>query len=297
MERFKFLKIILILGVFLIVSFLLANSFNKIDLSDKIVFIPLKGVIVSGENGGILGEDVTYSTDFINYLNKAKDDPTIKAVIIEIDSPGGTALGSKEIADNIKEFNKPIVGWIRSVGASGAYWAASATDVIIADPISITGSIGVISSYLEYEGLMRKYGVEYERLVTGKYKDLGSPYKNLTVEERNLLLKKLNIIHKVFVDDVNKNRKKDLSKYSTGEFFLGLEAKEIGLIDHLGNKETAISIAKNLSKLSEAKTVTFKTKRGFLSSIDKYFSRFSYYIGLGISQGLTNTRNDFVINT
>lgn len=297
MARYKTLKIILVLIILFSFSYMFSRNFDRIDLSDKIVFIPIKGEIVSGENGGLLNNGVTASSDFIDYLNKARDDSTIKGVILEIDSPGGTAIGSKEIADAVKSFDKPIVAWIRGVGASGAYWVASATDAIVADPLSVTGSIGVISSYLDFEGLMQKYGVNYERLVTGKYKDLGSPYRTLTNEERQLLLSKLNLIHKVFSDDVSRNRKKDLSAYSTGEFFLGMEAKKIGLIDYLGNKETAINVTKKLAKLKDANIVVFKPKKGFLSSLDKYFSKYSYFIGLGISQGLSNTKSDLNINT
>ena len=297
MEKSKFLKIILIIAMFFTVSFLISRNFNNIDSSDKIVFIPIKGVIVSGENGGLLNEEVTSSTDIINYLKKSEQDKTIKGIILEINSPGGTAIGSKEIADEVKKMNKPVVAWIRSVGASGAYWVASASDSIVADPLSITGSIGVIGSYLEFEGLFDKYGINYERLVTGKFKDTGSPYRALTNEERQLLLGKLNIIHNIFKKEVNENRKKDLSLYSNGEFFLGIEAKEIGLIDHLGSKETAIEVTKKLANIKEAKTVSFKLKKGFLSSLDKYFSKYSYYIGLGISRGLFETRNELTINT
>ncbi len=296
MVKYKALKIIFILCIFFLFSFLLSRNFNNIDFSDKIVLIPIKGTIVS-DDGGFLSEDVVTSSEIINYLKKAKEDSTIKAVILEINSPGGTAIGSKEIVDVVRDFNKPVVAWIRSIGASGAYWIASASDVIVADQLSITGSIGVIGSYLEFEGLMSKYGVKYERLVTGKYKDIGSPYKTLTEEERQLLLNKLNTIHKIFSDDVSKNRNKNLSKYSTGEFFLGLEAKEIGLVDFLGGKETAINITKKLANIDDAKLIAFTHKKGLFSSLDKYFSRYSYYFGVGISEGLLVNNGDLVITT
>ncbi len=296
MARYKILKIVIMLSVFFIFSYLLANNFNNVDFNDKIVLIPINGVIVSNGGNNFLNDEVTNSGDVINYLKLANEDEKIKGVILEINSPGGTAIGSKEVSDAVKNFNKPIVSLIKGIGASGAYWVASSSDAIIADPLSITGSIGVIGSYLEFEGLMNKYGVKYERLVTGKYKDLGSPYKTLTEEERQLLLKKLNIIHDMFSKEVSKNRKKDLSKYSNGEFFLGVEAKEIGLIDHLGNKETAIDLTKKMANITEAKIVTFASKKGFFSSLDKYFSKYSYYIGLGISEGSLNNEK-FSINT
>jgi len=288
MEKSKFLKFIIVILVFFLFSYFVAKNFNNIDFTDKIVFIPINGVIVSENSAGVFNENNINSNEIINYLNRANEDNTIKAIILEINSPGGTVIASKEVADKVKELNKPVVAWIREVGASGAYWVASASDAIVADPLSITGSIGVIGSYLEFEGLMEKYGVKYERLVTGKYKDTGSAYKSLTEEERKILQGKLDLIHKAFSDDVSKNRKIDLSEYSNGEFFLGVEAKEIGLIDYLG-------VSKELANIEKAKIVTFKQKKGFLSSLDKYLSKYSYIFGLGISNGFL-IRDKFEIN-
>lgn len=287
----KFLKMFLIVGLLFSASVLLSKNFNAIDFSDKIVFIPLKGTIVSSSSDGIFEEQQATPTGVISYLKRAESDSTIKAIILEINSPGGEALASREIVEKVKKIDKPVVAWIRDTGASGAYWIASASDSIVADELSVTGSIGVLGSYLQFEKLMDKYGVTYERLIGGKYKDLGSPYKSLSKEEREILQEKINMIHKIFSDDVNKNRKKDLSKYSTGEFFLGIEAKEIGLIDHLGGKEKAIEVAKKLAGIEKARTVVFKDKKSLFSSIDKYFTKYSYFIGKGISQGFF-VRND-----
>ena len=282
----KAIKIIFVLLIFFSASFMISRNFNSIDFSDKIVFIPIKGTIYSGNGNGLFNEDRTLSSDIINYLEKAENDNTIKAVILEINSPGGTVIGSKEIADKVKSLDKPVVSWIREVGASGAYWVASASDAIVADPLSITGSIGVVSSYLEFDKLFEKYGVTYERLVSGQFKDAGSPYKELTDEERNLLQGKIDLIHDTFVKDVSENRGKNLGKYATGEFFLGSEAYKLGLIDYLGGKEKAINVSKELAKIEKAKTVTFRSKKSLLGSLDKYFTKFSYNIGVGISDGL-----------
>ena len=282
----KAIKIIFVLLIFFSASFMISRNFNSIDFSDKIVFIPIKGTIYSGNGNGLFNEDRTLSSDIINYLEKAENDNTIKAVILEINSPGGTVIGSKEIADKVKSLDKPVVSWIREVGASGAYWVASASDAIVADPLSITGSIGVVSSYLEFDKLFEKYGVTYERLVSGQFKDAGSPYKELTDEERNMLQGKIDLIHDAFVKDVSENRGKNLGKYATGEFFLGSEAYKLGLIDYLGGKEKAINVSKELAKIEKAKTVTFRSKKSLLGSLDKYFTKFSYNIGVGISDGL-----------
>ena len=108
---------------------------------------------------------------------------------MEINSPGGSAVASDEIATAVKNAKKPVISLIREVGASGGYWVASASDYIIANRMSITGSIGVISSYLEFSGLMEKYGVGYERLVAGENKDLLTPYKKLEADQKALVQK------------------------------------------------------------------------------------------------------------
>ncbi len=286
---------LVIAGFLFIISVLLSNNFNAIDFSDKIVFIPIKGTIVSSNSDGIFDEQRVTSTGVINYLNKAKNDKTIKAIILEINSPGGEALASREIVEAVKGMNKPVVAWIRDVGASGAYWVASASDSIIADELSVTGSIGVSGSYLQFDGLMGKYGVTYERLVGGRYKDLGSSYKELSTEERGILQEKINTIHRIFSEDVSKNRKRDLSRYSNGEFFLGIEAKEFGLIDYFGGKEKAIEVSKELAGIDKARTVVFKEKKRFFGSIDKYFTKYSYFIGKGVSEGFLVKNNDLTI--
>ncbi len=287
----------LILTLFLIASILLSRNFNFVDFSDKIVFIPIKGTIVSSNGNDIFQENEVTSAQIISYLNQAKNDDTIKAVVLEINSPGGEVIASREITNAVKSMNKPVVAWIKEVGASGAYWVASASDSIVADELSITGSIGVLGSYLQFEKLMEKYGVGYERLIGGKYKDLGSPYKELSDEERIILQNKIDVIHKIFSDDVSRNRKRDLSKYSTGEFFLGLEAKEIGLVDHIGGRETAINVSKKLAGIEKAKTLSLKERKSFFSSIDKYFTKYSYSLGKGISEGFLVNNKEFHINT
>ena len=283
-----------------IVAGVIAGSISQFteDVSEKIVIIPITGPLTISESGdGLLTPRTGTTSDIISNIKKAKDDSSVKGVIFEIDSPGGTVVASEELASAVKNLKKPNVALIREVGASGAYWVASASDSIIADELSVTGSIGVLGSYLQFEGLMNKYGITYERLVGGRYKDLGSSYKELSTEEREILQKKINTIHRIFSDDVSKNRKKDLSKFSNGEFFLGIEAKEIGLIDHLGGKEKAIEVSKELASIEKARTVVFKERKSFFSSIDKYFTKYSYFIGKGISDGFLVKNEEFVINT
>ena len=284
----KFLKIFVIVGILFLISFLLAKNFNSIDFSDKIVFISIKGTIVSSSSNGIFNEQQATSTGVISYLNKAKNDNTIKAVILEINSPGGEALASREIVEAVKGMNKPVVAWIRDVGASGAYWVASASNKIVASPMSITGSIGVISSYLEFSKLFEKYGITYQRLTSGELKDVGSPYRELSDTERMYLQKKLDIIHEHFIDVVAENRnmsKEKARKLADGSFYLGTEAKELGLVDYLGDREFAIDLAKKMVNNTEVKVITYKKKETFWQQITKLSS---YYIGIGIGETLMN---------
>ena len=213
------------------------------SLSGNVALIPIEGLIVGTEDSEFLFESITTSPDTVELIEKAGKNPNIKAIVLEINSPGGSAVASEEIANAVKKTNKTTVAWIREVGASGAYWIASSADYIVANRASITGSIGVIASYLEFPGLLEKYNVTYQRLVSGKFKDIGSPYKEMTDEERAIFQQTLDEIRDYFVSEVAKNRnlnKKDVDKIANGLFYLGAQAKELGLVDELGGKDEVI---------------------------------------------------------
>lgn len=207
--------------------------------------INIRGIILTEKSRGAFSSPATSSEDVVKFLSDAKKDDNIKAVLLDINSPGGSAVASYEIAEAVKQVRqkKPVVSVIRESGASGAFWVATASDHIFANPLSSTGSIGVVSSYLEYAGLLDRFNVTYQRLVVGRYKDAGSPFKRLTGEEKRIIQGKLDIVGDVFVKAVAENRNLTLEKvreYATGMVFLGSEAKEMGLIDELGSKQDAI---------------------------------------------------------
>lgn len=284
----KFVFIVLTLLSFLLVSYGL--SYFTVDSSNKIALISIKGAISSTGDGLPLQSSGASSVSILQELKDAEDDNSIKAVILEIDSPGGTVLASKEVADKVKSFNKPVVAWIRGAGASGAYWIASASDKIVADELSIVGSIGVTSSYLEFSGLLKQYDVTYERLVTGEFKDLGTPYKELTDKERELYMGKLRQIHNFFVEEVAENRNLSVSsvgKLATGEVFLGQEAIKLGLIDKLGGQEEAVNVSKELADISEAEVVKYKESGSFFNYL--FDSKMAYQVGQGIGSVLVNS--------
>ena len=277
----------------LVILFILSYSLSKVwdikETTNQIVIIPITGTITTELTSSLMQQKETSSTAILNYIDLAQRNPNIKGVLLEINSPGGTVVASKEIADKVKQMNKPVVSYIREIGTSGAYWIASSSNVIVADPLSITGSIGVIGSYLEFSQLLEKYGVTYQRLVSGSYKDTGSPFKELTEEEKKILQSKIDLIHLKFVADVSKNRNLPIEKVkelSTGMFYLGAEAKYYGLIDELGNEETAINILKEKAGIKEAKLVRYQQRRTLLDIFSQLYSSSFYYFGQGFSSNL-----------
>lgn len=191
------------------------------------------------------------------------------AVIYEINSGGGAVVASKEIMRVISDVEKPTVCRIRDIGASGAYLASLGCDRIVADSASLTGSIGVKASYLEFSGLLRKLGIEYVNLTAGRYKDAGSRYTNITREEKKLLKRKIDRVHEQFVGLVKDRRnlsKAETQEIRSGEAFLGEQAKQLGLVDRLGGRETAVETAENMTG-EELKVVEVEkpSKFNFLS--------------------------------
>ena len=275
--------------MFLIYAATKAATKNKV-INSTIAVIPVKGVISFSNSGLLFQQSNANAQSILDNIEKAKS-KNVKAVVFEIDSPGGTVVASKEIAEAIRKLDKPTVSVIRETGASGAYWIAASTDKIVADDLSITGSIGVISSYLEFYEFLDKNGVKYNRLVAGKYKDMGSPFKDLSDEERDILQKKLDLIHEIFIDYVKERRNLtdvEVNKIRTGEFFLGREAKDIHLIDYIGNKEFAIELAKNMGDAENARITEFREKRTLLDIFSSYGAETFYYMGRGIGAELAD---------
>lgn len=211
--------------------------------------IKLDGQISPGGSDPLAGSSL--SPEQVRSLNSRAISQGADAIIYEWNSGGGAVVASKEILRSIESVNIPTICRIRDIGASGAYLASLGCDHIIADPASMTGSIGVTSSYLQFSGLMDKYGVEYVNISAGEYKEIGSPYQNITEEEKEILQEKTEIIHEEFLSLVQENRnisQEQMEEIETGELFLGSEAKELGLIDTLGGRKTAVEEAENITE-------------------------------------------------
>jgi len=185
----------------------------------------------------IADTDIVASQNIIYYINQAKDDENIKAILVEVDSFGGLPVAGEEIANALKSSSKPTAAYIRQTGASAAYWAISSAGRIFASRNSDVGSIGVSTSYLGNVNRNQKEGYDFIQLTAGKYKDMGSPDKTLTEEERALIIRDLNVVHQNFIEDVSVNRGipvEDVKKIADGTTVLGEKAKSLRLIDEIG---------------------------------------------------------------
>ena len=228
------------------------SSFTNI-FSDrsKIALITLEGPITSESSGGLIGE--MYSAESVyNALKRANKDSSVKGVILKIDSPGGTVALSQEIYNSILRLRnkKPVVVSMGDVAASGGYYIASAADRIWADPGTLTGSIGVIFSTIDAgELLNQKLGIKTNVIKSGKFKDIGSPYRSMTQDERSLLQDIINSTYEQFVNAIVAGRVKrqdnysieksdltvqNLKKYADGRIFTGVQAKKLGFVDQVG---------------------------------------------------------------
>jgi protease IV len=251
----------------------------------NVAVIPIEGVIMTGSGNSLLGEQVASSGEIVRLIRQAEDDKSVKAIVFEINSPGGSPVASDEIANEIKGSDKLTVAVIRDVGASGAYWVASSCDHIIANRMSITGSIGVIASYLEFSGTLRRYNVTYQRLVSGDYKDMGSAYKPLTKDEEDIMQQLLDDLHTVFIQTVSENRalsEQEVERLATGQIYLGSRAMELGLVDGLGGREDALTyIADQLD--IEPDVVEYRRKSTFLDALAGTVAGAGFNIGRGFA--------------
>ena len=295
-DRNRLKSILLTIAATLFVIFIIIPlTFSAFDGSKRgnVARIPIEGEITGGASGG-LGSTTVSSKDIVEFIKEADEDSQIKTILLDINSPGGSAVASDEIASAVKDAKKPVIALIHEAGASGAYWISSAADHIIANRMSITGSIGVISSYLEFSGLMEKYGVGYERLVSGDNKDIGVPYEKLSGEERNILQSKIDKIHEFFIQGVAENRNMDVEevrKIATGEFYLGVEALQLGLIDQLGDADTAEEYMKENYHLKKIDYIVYQKKAGLLDFFGGVMSKMFFSMGEGISSSFLKSGN------
>lgn len=205
--------------------------------------IPVSDMLLTTDGTNqLLTPNYTVSSDTEYYIENAAADPRVKAILIDINSPGGSPAGSSEIASAMKRAGKPVIAVIHEIGASAGYLVASAADRIFALEESAVGSIGVTQSYLSQYEKDKKEGIAYIQLSSGKFKDMLSPNKPLTEEERALAERDIRLLRNDFVRKVARYRNMPYEKVDAladGSTVLGVQAKELGLIDEIGGTEEA----------------------------------------------------------
>lgn len=248
----------------ILIALILVVSFSGCGAGmGKVALIPLNGTIVGTSQSGLLTSGGITPDLVRNYLNRAKADASVKAVVLRIESPGGSAAASQEIANEIRRFKektgKPVVVSMGDVAASGGYYISAYADKIVANPATLTGSIGVISELIYIEGLLKKLGLDMEIIKAGEHKDMG--IRPLTDEERQIMQAITDDLYEQFVSAVAEGRKLPVAKVkalATGQLYTGDQALALGLIDKLGDLDTAIELAAELGGVTTYRVEEYK---------------------------------------
>ncbi len=243
--------------------------------TDKIVLMDLSGIITDQEESGALLTAPSLVARMKEELEKASRDPEVKAVVLRINSPGGTVTASDllyhEIENFKKETGKKVIASIMDLGASGGYYVAIAADKIVAHPTTVTGSIGVIMLSVNVQGLLEKIGVAGTAIKSGDKKDMGSPFRPMTQEEQAIFQGVINQMYDRFLSVVAAGRKNlTMDKIRTaadGRIYTAQQALELGLVDKIGYLDDAISMARQEAGVSEARVVTYHRPGTYKSNI------------------------------
>jgi protease IV len=258
------LIISIVLLVLLVVSLTLALFQKNIPLGNRVALVRVEGPIMD-------------STDVVDEIKEHVKDHSIKAIILRIDSPGGAVAPSQEIYEEVKKASeeKHVVVSMGSIAASGGYYIAAPADVIIANPGTLTGSIGVIMEIPNLEGLMSKIGISTEVIKSGKHKDMASAFRKMEKEDRDILQGVMDNVHEQFIRAVAEGRKlkvEEIRPIADGRIFSGEQAKGLKLVDEIGTLEFAISKAAELAGISGEPEVVSKKEK--LSIMDALRSKF-----------------------
>jgi protease-4 len=229
-----------------------------------------KGALRAKEGVGVVEVKglITESRPTLEKLHHFQEDQQIKAIVLRVNSPGGAVSPSQEIMREVEKVrqHKKVVASLGTLAASGGYYVACSSDLIMASPGTATGSIGVILKLANVQELVKKLGVEIYSLKAGALKDLGNPFRPLTDKDRTVLQQLLDNLHQQFIKDVARNRKIPLEKMKElgdGRIFTGEEAKQLGLVDEMGNFEDAVQKAGKLAGIKGKIEAIYPEKKGF----------------------------------
>ncbi|WP_047155081.1 signal peptide peptidase SppA, partial [Aneurinibacillus tyrosinisolvens] len=239
---------------------------------------------------GVISEEASWNGSFdfnglLSQLNQAKDDDAVKAIVLRVNSPGGAVVPTDELHQKImqirNETHKPVVVSMGSYAASGGYYISTAADKIYANPSTLTGSLGVIASYLNYGDLAAKYGVKENVIKSGKFKDIGSPMRPMTEDEHAILQTMINESYQQFVDVIAEGRKMPrdkVVKLADGRVYTGKQAKQAGLIDEFGTLEDATNEAMKLANVEDATVIRYEEPLSFGSFLPFMSSAIKQYV-------------------
>lgn len=251
-----FISAILLIAILSFIVSLLSGKNNDekvmVPIKDRVAVINIEGAIVSGESGeNVWGESIGASSGrLMREIREAASDSSVKALVLRIDSPGGSVTAAEEVGRELKRFKentkKPIITSMGNSAASAAYWLAAYSDTIYANPSTLTGSIGVYMPYMNTEELFKKIGIYTKKIKSGQYKDIMSNDRPMTPEEQSILQNMVNQMFDNFVAVIAEGRKMDVAKVKTladGRVYTGQQAKDLGLVDELGNYYDALEAA------------------------------------------------------
>lgn len=258
MRRRTVIVIISSIAGFIVFTLIVVNLLGLLGLqlntSGQIALVEIVGSIES-------------SDDIIDQIHRYRDELNIRGIVVRIDSPGGLVAPTQEIYEELQKLDKPVVASMGGVAASGGYYIACAADKIVANPGSLTGSIGVIFQLPTAEKLLKKVGIGIEVVKSGKYKDTGSITRKLSEDERQLLQRTIDDVYNQFIDAIHKGRKdknltkKELESIADGRILSGKQAFEMKLVDQLGNLQDAIDLAAKLGGIEGKPKIVKERKR------------------------------------
>jgi protease IV len=276
-----------------------SGSSLGLDKGPRIAVIYAVGVIASGKSSYESPSGLVVGADTINdYLRTARGDSGIKAIVLRIDSPGGSALASDVIWREVvlTRQQKPVIVSMSDVAASGGYYIAMPASAIVAEPSTLTGSIGVVLTKFAIGGTLNKVGINMEGVSNGKYADLYSPVRAFTPEERAMMMTSMQATYDTFVEKAAQGRNttpERIDAIGQGRVWTGRQAKEIGLVDELGGLDRAISIAKQRAKIpqeSGVEIVTYPGKRSFYDVLRNPFGASDYGATMAALLGFRDPR-------
>jgi protease IV len=243
--------------------------------ADKVVIIPVEGTLMDERSDGLISEGENPVSLFVQQMDEAANDDSVKAVVLRVNSPGGSVTASDTMYDYLVKFrektHKPVVVEAMELDASGAYYVSCGADRIVASPTSIVGSIGVIFEAVNLADTLDKLGIEVNSIKSAPLKDMASPYKHLTPEAREIMQGMVDEYFARFRDVVTKSRGiKDpatIALVTDGRVFSGDRAVALGLADQTGRLDDAIALARQLAGVGDGEVIMYRRPYGYTGSI------------------------------